>query len=58
MWKKKRAPEGGHVKFQKGTHRPYVTPYDLVTSENFQKEVARAMKKTEHLLDKTKKDKP
>lgn len=43
--KRKQNSHLGSVKFTKDTYRPYITPYDLVTSENFQKELERAMKK-------------
>ena len=45
MSKEKSNIVGNRVRFTKGDYRPYVKPYDLVTSENFEKTVERAMKK-------------
>ena len=47
MWKKKENSIGKHVRFTKDDYRPYVTPYDLVTSENFQRILAQAIKERE-----------
>ena len=53
MAKNKDDKLGEHVKFTKGDLRPYVTPYDLVTSKNFQETVERAIKKRQQALGNT-----
>ena len=53
MAKDKDKSADNHVRFTKETYRPYVRPFDLVTSDNFQKTVERAIKKREQRREST-----
>lgn len=40
-----------HVRFTKRDYRPYVRPIDLVNSENFQRELKKALQQRNAQLD-------